>query len=752
MDSWDAAQVASFVAARGFPSLERVFRENNISGPLLLAADHQMLTQLGLSLVGQRIELLAAIAAEHEKLSVYHSSAAPKPPSTEALLDQMAAEIVKLRDEILNLRSDLSVVWSIASDQKSRSTSEAKFQKFPVLKSSMTSVDSARNLEGSPALQIANTYEPAKVGTIRVCLDNILAASPSSVTATTPSRILPSTSSEPVNKAFRVSDSDDCAKIIAGVLKKFRLVDGWRSFYLTVRVTGQEEQRLHHDDHPLVIQSVKRAENSDASVLFVIHRKQTVQEETAGGDSPATTRSRKLPTTPTSGVFPFSSNPAPGVPATPAPAQRLPGKTQQNISEQQFNEIMIDDDVTSNQSDENQLVAFYNFRATRADELNVAMGDRFRLLRRERNRMCVQSIDDPDGRTGWVPSGCLKPLMRVAVTGPSQGPNESRTVDPNVPNDSASAAAAVTPAMVIHRPGIPPDALLPVLAIAVYEFDGANVPDALPVRAGTQVVVHKKEGSWVYVKTGDRRGWVPDSYVSMLREQDRSLTEHRSNPLTKISSMLDDIAKAVNNANDDGIVDPSTSVAPSSKSQSQTTSNNSTKGDDKLSALIESVKMELAQWIEAEETIQKKQPATRSEGEDVLEGLTKAMQLVNLVHSSVTATGPVDAVGRLRHEEIVGHLERVDDACRKGSIAAAGEGFKAVGNSAVVGGGDSRGILEVEKGVNTGEDSGSKQTPARSFMSQPSDDRVSGRGRGRAVVTVLAGLDAAIRLLSSERK
>nr|KAJ3420396.1 Adaptor for signal transduction [Polyrhizophydium stewartii] len=61
MDAWTADQVAAWMASLGLRGHEQVFRDNNITGDILVHADHEMLRELGIAAVGQRIALLKAI-------------------------------------------------------------------------------------------------------------------------------------------------------------------------------------------------------------------------------------------------------------------------------------------------------------------------------------------------------------------------------------------------------------------------------------------------------------------------------------------------------------------------------------------------------------------------------------------------------------------------------------------------------------------------------------------------------------------
>ncbi|KAJ1342238.1 hypothetical protein BSLG_003161 [Batrachochytrium salamandrivorans] len=61
MDTWDINQVTAWISSLGLKRHEQIFRENNITGDILVHADHEMLKELEICAIGQRIALLKAI-------------------------------------------------------------------------------------------------------------------------------------------------------------------------------------------------------------------------------------------------------------------------------------------------------------------------------------------------------------------------------------------------------------------------------------------------------------------------------------------------------------------------------------------------------------------------------------------------------------------------------------------------------------------------------------------------------------------
>ncbi|KAJ3061813.1 hypothetical protein HDU98_002300, partial [Podochytrium sp. JEL0797] len=124
METWGPIEVASFIRSLALGgNCDDAFKDNDISGDLLLLADHAMLRQLGIDSVGKRIAILLAIAARKNDSSPLSATAVPSDSknttlSDEFLLERMSTEILKLHNELANLRADLAPVWYLADEYK----------------------------------------------------------------------------------------------------------------------------------------------------------------------------------------------------------------------------------------------------------------------------------------------------------------------------------------------------------------------------------------------------------------------------------------------------------------------------------------------------------------------------------------------------------------------------------------------------------------------------------------------------------
>ncbi|RKO95285.1 hypothetical protein CAUPRSCDRAFT_13004, partial [Caulochytrium protostelioides] len=112
------------------------------------------------------------------------------------------------------------------------------------------------------------------------------------------------------------------------------------------------------------------------------------------------------------------------------------------------------------------LVGIYEYKAARPDELDVAIGDQFTMLRRETGWLVVQRVvasdDDEHAREtrplrGWVPSGCLCEDADGAgvALGASTGTGTGAATGTATATGSAMALAASSTSALAAGPGVP---------------------------------------------------------------------------------------------------------------------------------------------------------------------------------------------------------------------------------------------------------------------------------------------------------
>lgn len=120
-------------------------------------------------------------------------------------------------------------------------------------------------------------------------------------------------------------------------------------------------------------------------------------------------------------------------------------------------------------------VAVYEYKAERDDEINVAIGDTFKILKTESGWCVVEK----DGKNYWVPASCLME-------------SEEREEHFSAKNSASSQ----------------------ITGIVIYDYKKIS-PNEMSIKSGDQLVIHKKYNHWLLAECNDQRGWVPSCYVSI---------------------------------------------------------------------------------------------------------------------------------------------------------------------------------------------------------------------------------------------
>ncbi|KAJ3285871.1 Adaptor for signal transduction [Rhizoclosmatium sp. JEL0117] len=379
-------------------------------------------------------------------------------------------------------------------------------------------------------------------------------------------------------KPFRVSDTDTADKVLLGILKKYSVLESTASFMFCVRNSDGTDRRLNSDDKPLLLQQ---------------KHNQTLPSPTTPSSA---TSSNHL-------IFYIKRNSPPSpTPSSPTTAKRPP---------------TLPDPATSTTSSK-VYIAVFNYKPARADELPVTIGDTFIVLKKDRDWVTVNRVGGDS--VGWIPRGCLKLEDEVLKSGGSAG-----------------------------TPGVGVDAEFPVLVVMLYDYDGEAAVSAgngvgVKVKAGSLVTVLKKEKQWLYGKivSTDRKGWIPDSYVSVVN---REIIEEK-----KLANLVGHFDRSLS---DEAKIDEKHIHLESGKSVN-------------LVSLIETVNVGLGRWVELED---RDVSTFRGNREAILDKLSAGLNWISFL------SGKIEVIRNSSHvEEIVESILNASDSCRMcGTMANADE-------------------------------------------------------------------------------
>ncbi|KAI8915799.1 hypothetical protein EDD86DRAFT_252759, partial [Gorgonomyces haynaldii] len=397
MDRWDVQQVSSWLISLGLGAYEKNFRENNITGDLLLRADHDLLKELEISAVGQRIAILKAIynlkkqqnisfePGDYIPETVAHSPEQGIPYAKlesmvleqEAIIMNLSNQVEYLTHELANLKEELKLV--LPHDKK-------KDRKKP-LSPTVTQTNSFMNISIPRTTTKASANSPVKKPSKNDDYQSPTIASPSSMTSSsktprTPDgdigkiRVygnrLPDREKESY-KTFLVNINDDCVKLIPEILNKYKIKDEYRSYALILCCKGQELV-LSYDQKPLEI-AQKNVPPEEMPEFIIRHLKQPSVQPSRGD------RTSSIP---------------------------------------------VDTNVSQSVA-----VAIYEYNPQRDDELKVVIGDQFVIIDREVGWFLVEK----DGRRGWVPAGCLLENMASEIQPSLQMGVALADYEKNTPNE-----------------------------------------------------------------------------------------------------------------------------------------------------------------------------------------------------------------------------------------------------------------------------------------------------------------------------
>ncbi|GAA5808021.1 hypothetical protein MFLAVUS_001403 [Mucor flavus] len=264
---WDENKVTKWMTTVGFASFEKQFREQGITGDVLVNLDHESLRDLSILTVGQRMDLLKSIY----QLKIQHRVPVNEwdyiPPSVlyetdwlgqngmadyrkiEAAFQERDARIKRLTEDLIKVNSDMNSLREEISHIIKAKPPPKVFHKQHI--NSPTKIASLHS----------NDHEEAKLtpnvmindgGAIKVYGEKIEHEPESS-------------------KNVRLLLDDPTSKVICSALKKYNVVSDWQQYALWIQYgphDNMQERALGYDERPLRIsQKLKDAKQNPVFVL-----------------------------------------------------------------------------------------------------------------------------------------------------------------------------------------------------------------------------------------------------------------------------------------------------------------------------------------------------------------------------------------------------------------------------------------------------------------------------------------------------
>ncbi|ORX58946.1 hypothetical protein DM01DRAFT_1405549 [Hesseltinella vesiculosa] len=289
---WDTSKVGKWIASIGYSCFETQFKEQGITGDVLMNLDHDTLKDLSVHSVGQRMDVLKHIYVLKTSQRLPVNEWDYIPPSAlyendylgpngmadyrkievafqdrDNHLRKLTDELERITMEMNKMREDMVQFWKFAKDKKplpsfdidkkhTHSSSNVK----PLHILTPPSASHAPDYFHSEKSYSGNDDNKPNVmindgGAIKVYGE----------------KINNSKVDLEASKNVRLLLDDPCSKVILSALKKYNVVDDWRQYTLWIQFGANDniqERQLGYDEKPLRIsQKLKEAKLNPVYVL-----------------------------------------------------------------------------------------------------------------------------------------------------------------------------------------------------------------------------------------------------------------------------------------------------------------------------------------------------------------------------------------------------------------------------------------------------------------------------------------------------
>ncbi|KAL9538510.1 hypothetical protein MBANPS3_010879 [Mucor bainieri] len=293
---WDENKVGKWLSSIGYASFEKQFREQGITGDVLVNLDHESLRDLSILTVGQRMDLLKNIY----QLKIHYRVPVNEwdyiPPSVlyetdwlgqngmadyrkiEAAFQERDARIKRLTEDLQRVNHDMSILRDEIGqiiklkDKKSLQNDNNSIKSAPSTKvpyshhtANSKHVNSPTKINNNLDYHHNNMSTDDKLTTPNVMINDGGAIK---VYGDKISKV----EHEPESsKNVRLLLDDPTSKVITSALKKYNVVSDWQQYALWIQYgphDNMQERALGYDERPLRIsQKLKEAKQNPVFVL-----------------------------------------------------------------------------------------------------------------------------------------------------------------------------------------------------------------------------------------------------------------------------------------------------------------------------------------------------------------------------------------------------------------------------------------------------------------------------------------------------
>ncbi|CEG68813.1 hypothetical protein RMATCC62417_05002 [Rhizopus microsporus] len=255
--SWDENKVIKWITAIGYSSFQRQFKEQGITGDVLVHLDHESLRDLSVSTVGQRMDLLKNIYQLKIQYKVPINEWDYIPPSVlyetdwlgqngmadyrkiESAFQERDARIKKLIEDIGRMSNDINTLKEeITQLKQSKKDTNTTTSKLTSSKGHKTKDEEKKLINDGGAIKVYGDKMEQEIES---------------------------------SKNVRLLLDDPASKVICSALKKYNIASDWQQYALWIKYgppDNIQERALAYDEKPLRIsQKLKDAKQNPMFVL-----------------------------------------------------------------------------------------------------------------------------------------------------------------------------------------------------------------------------------------------------------------------------------------------------------------------------------------------------------------------------------------------------------------------------------------------------------------------------------------------------
>ncbi|QSL66095.1 hypothetical protein MERGE_000470 [Pneumocystis wakefieldiae] len=325
--SWSVDEVIQWLKHINFSQYEKEFRENNISGDILIHLNHESLKEIGIMSTGHRLSFLKAIyrikidqnipiepehfipvSLEMEKLSEYGK---PEIRKTEELtqailsygkhLNEFEKEIKNLKKDLSKIQEDMAYIFKIIKDMKPLKKSDnelthtglslKRFHEKPLqLKTIPThsqispiQLDSELDSPTFPTKTYINQLTHNIQDNLEFEMNRNNSKQVKSECTVTEESVSPISSKKShksieMFKSFRIKLNDSCRKVLLSALKEYKISSDWKEYAL-VLCYDNKERYIELNEKPLLLfQELQKDEKNPVFMLKQIRNPSTLNQ------------------------------------------------------------------------------------------------------------------------------------------------------------------------------------------------------------------------------------------------------------------------------------------------------------------------------------------------------------------------------------------------------------------------------------------------------------------------------------------